>query len=352
MAVLRDTKNGRNISKAAQAISRFMDLPSSQIWMLGSDASSGQTLHQQAIYALLVARARYARDEIESLYLSLARIAAQAHALRDVEAVELASQIMLALPVSSRAKNGARYYQACCVKRKGDFEAARQRLDLLLAEELDPRLRSRALLTKGGTYLDAGEIDQSLPFYFEAGQIARDYDLATFVLALRQIAVIKAMHGDHHEAVADLESLAPIASRISWSGSIRDRLTYCEVLNSYAVELGEIGQPAQALNVASITAPFAVIRPQFTETIAELKSKLPTRKHSVVVIHRPTEPVAAPQANPNRGRKRVRTSTLVMREAERRFTSLRAPPASYLRFTTCNLAVINPARQPTKPRAP
>ncbi len=347
MGVLVDTKNGSTSRSTAQHTSSlfFMTLPSDQIWMLEWDASSAQTSHKQAIYALL-SRARYTREEIESLYRSLAGIAAQAHALRDIEAVELASQIMLALPVSSRAKNVARYYQAFYVKRKGDFEAARQRLDLLLDEELDPRLRARALITKGATYFDAGQIDQALPFYIEAGQLGRNCELAALVGSLHQTAIIKGMDGDHHAAVADLEALVPVARQIA----SRDPEEYAALMNSYAVELGEIGQVEQALNVVSRVACFSSLVPQISETIPELKSKLPTRKHSVVVIHRP-EPVAALQANPNRGRKRVRTSTLVMREAERRFTSLRALPASRVLPATI-LAAINPARQPAKPRAP
>ena len=353
MAVFLDTQNGSSSIIAAQPNpdnnSLFITLPSGQIWMSGSDASSGQARRQQAIYALL-ARARYSREEIESLYSSLARIAAQAHALRDVEAADLASQIMLALPVSSRAKNVARYYQACCIKRKGDFEGARQRLDQLLEHDLDPLLRSRALLTKGATHFDAGEIDRALPFYIETGQIARDCELATLVKSLRQIAVIKAMHGDHHEAAADLESLASIVSRLSGSRSIHDRLTYCEVLNSYAVELGEIGRAEQALNVASRITPFAAIHPEFNVTIAELRSKLPTRKRSVVVIHR-TESLAEPRANPNRTNHRIATLACMIGGAERRFTSYRAPPATRGRFTT-TITARNPAREPAKPRAP
>ncbi len=356
MAVLLETKNGRNSNTAAQPItcSRFITLPSGQIWMLESDASSGPSLHRQAIHTLL-ARARYARDEIESLYMSLARIAAQAHALKDVEAVELASQIMIALPVSSRSKNVARYYQACCVKRKGDFEAARKRLDRLLDEDLDPRSRSLALLTKGGTYLDSGQIDEALPFYVEAGRMARDCELAALVQSFRQIAIIKGMHGDHHEAISDLESLVPTVSRIFGSKSIHGRLTYCEVLNSYAVELGEVGRVEQALSVVSTIAPFASIYPEFSETIAQLQRKLPTRKRSVVVIHSSTKLEPEPQADPDSDSAKRHSLPLacVTREGEWRFTNNRALRPASVRFTVFpTITVLNPARAPTKPRAP
>ena len=103
-------KNGSRSINAPPANSRFITLPSGEIWTLESTASLGQTRCQRAIYTLL-ARARYEREEIESLYRSLAGIAAQAHALRDVDASEPANPIMLRLPVSSQPENVARHYE-------------------------------------------------------------------------------------------------------------------------------------------------------------------------------------------------------------------------------------------------
>ncbi len=343
MAVFRE-KTGDSRISAAQANS-LMALSSGELWTFGTDALSRPTQHQQAIYALL-ARTRYGRQEIEGLYRSLADIAAQAHALIDIGALDLVSQIMLALPFPPQRKNLARYYQAFCLNKKGEFEAARETADQLLEEGLNPRLRSQVLLLKAASYFRSSEIDQSLRFYVEAGHFARDCDPSALITSQRMAAIIKSMHGDHDAAAADLEVLMPLACQIA----SHDPEAYAATLNSYAVELAELGRVEQALNVVSRVAAFPSLVPEITETIAELKSKLPTRKHSVVVIHRP-EPVAALQANPNRGRKRVRTSTLVMREAERRFTSLRAPPASRVLPATI-LAAINPARQPAKPRAP
>ena len=346
MAVFRATKNGDSRISAPQPNSLFMALSSSELWTFGIETSARPTQRQLAIYSLL-ARARYARDEMESLYWSLAEIAAQAHALRDIEAVDVASRIMLALPVSPERMNVARYYQAFYLNRKGEFETARETADQLLDEGLTSRLRSRILLIKASTYSFAGEIEKSLPFYLEAGQIARNCDPSALVTSLRMGAVIKGIHGDHDEAAADLESLVADA----WRMAKQDPEGYAATLNSYAVELGQMGHVEQALNVASRTAPLAFIHPEFNVTIAELRSKLPTRKHSVVVIHRPAEPIAARQAEPNRSRERVKPLAFIIREAERRFTSLRAPPACRVRLTPI-VAVINPARQPTKPRAP
>jgi tetratricopeptide (TPR) repeat protein len=286
MAVFRETQNGSASTTATQASSLFISSPSHEIWTLGSTTTKRHTRYQQAIYALL-ARARYLREGIESFYISIAVIAAQAHAERDIEALDLASQIMLALPVSRRRKNLAHCYQSLCRTLRGEFELARERLDQLLEEEQDPRLRSRALVTKAASYFDADEIDQSLPFYVEGGRVARDCEPAGLIESMRMVAVIKSFHGDHHESLSDLENLLPIAFRIS----TYDPKLYPLLLNSIAVELGEIGRVDEALKVSSvvINSPLASSYPEFHQAHAELESKQATKKRSVVVIHRQAE---------------------------------------------------------------
>ena len=125
-------------------------------------------------------------------------------------------------------------------------------------------------------------------------------------------AVIKGIQGDHDAAAADLEGLVPLACKIAR----HDPEAFAATLNSYAVKLGELGHVEQALNVASRIALFAPVVPQIRETIPELQSKLTTRKHSVVVIHRPSEPVAMSHAEAKWVRKRARQSTFLIRDAE------------------------------------
>ena len=269
--------------------------------------------------------------------------------MRDVEAVEIASEIMLGLPVSTHAKNIAHYYQAFCLNERREFDAARETADQLLEEGLTSRLRSRVLLINGFSYFCAGQIEQSLPFYLEAGQIARHCDPAALVASLRQAAIIKtSIHGDHDEAAADLESLLPLA----WQISRHDPEAYAATLNSYAVELAELGHVEQALNVVSRVRAFSSVVPEISETITELKSKLPTRKRSVVVIHRPTESLAARRANPNPANHHSGALVAwIISTAARGLTSYRALPAPSVRFGA-TITARNPAREPTKPRAP
>ncbi|PYP83663.1 MAG: hypothetical protein DMF61_22600 [Blastocatellia bacterium AA13] len=347
MELFRDTQNGSTSISAAQHSSLFISLTSGENLKLGKDVRLESSRCQQAVVALLV-NAQRIRVETETLYWSLAKVAAQARALADIETLELVSQIILGLPVSERAKSLALHYQAFCLHSKGRFVEAHNLLDNLLEKDLDPRLRARAVGNKAAAYFSAGEVDRSLQLHVKAGQLARDCDPVSLLTALQTVALIKSIHGDHRQSLADLESLVPFAFQVSRY----DPRAFALVLNSYAVELGEMDHVEQALNVASRLKPFAFIHPEFNDTIAELESKLPARKHSVVVIQRAAEPVAALKTVSNPARKRRRQSTFIIREAERRFTSFRAPPPQRGRLIPSNLAVINPARQPAKPRAP
>ena len=135
---------------------------------------SRDAYYQQLIGSLLT-RSINAKEGFESVGRQLAAIASHAYFARHIRAVEEASKLMLALPISNQLKAVARYYQAICVKKKGDFEGARQILEGVL-EEATPRYRARALLSIGATYFDSGDVESSLPFYISAGNAAREHD--------------------------------------------------------------------------------------------------------------------------------------------------------------------------------
>src|SRR6476660_7071520 len=66
---------------------------------------------QRSIHAAL-ARSLYTREGFELLGRQLAAIARQAYFARQTEAMKVASQLMLALPLSKELKSIAQYYQA------------------------------------------------------------------------------------------------------------------------------------------------------------------------------------------------------------------------------------------------
>src|SRR6185503_8862306 len=111
--------------------------------------------YQRLIYASL-ARSIYKREGFQVLGRQLAALADRAYFARQMDAVKQASQMMLALPISKELKAIARYYEAICAKREGDFNGARQLLERV-AEEAPPKHKARAILTIGATYYERGE---------------------------------------------------------------------------------------------------------------------------------------------------------------------------------------------------
>src|ERR1051325_7823587 len=106
-------------------------------------------------------RSLYRLEGLEIVGRQLAAIARQAYFARQMETVEHASQLMLALPLSKELKSVARYYQALYFKRRGDFTRTCELLELA-AKESPPAFRARVLLSIGATYFDKFEIEPAL----------------------------------------------------------------------------------------------------------------------------------------------------------------------------------------------
>jgi hypothetical protein len=103
--------------------------------------------------------------------------------------------------------------------------------------------KAKALITLGGLAAAKGNFEEELWYQTEA---LRFSDLPTTIRTLGGIAVVKAKEGFHKQSLNDLESMLPY---IRYAGSY----TRCQHLNSYAVELGEVGRIEEALKVCQIT---------------------------------------------------------------------------------------------------
>ena len=252
------------------------------------DALSQRGYYQQLIYASLT-RSRYTVEGFKVLGRHLGAIARQAYLARQMDEMEQATQLMLALPISGRLKSVARFYQALCIWRQGDIDNARQSLEGVV-EDASPQYRARALQVIGLTYQKRGEPDAALPFYVAAGSAAASCDLLTLAESQKMTAVVRSVHGDHKQALADLEKLFPLVRAI---GKYYPA-TYYDFLNSLAVEFGEVGRvtEAEAALSISLASPFASAYPEWSETRQELEEKRTTATRSVVTINR--EPEAEP----------------------------------------------------------
>lgn len=246
---------------------------------------SRDVYYRQLIYASL-ARSTHTIEGFQLLGRQLTQIARHAFLARQIDAVEQASQLMLALPISNQLEGIAKYYQSLCTKQRGDFDGARRLLESVV-EETTPQYRARAFQIIGATYHESGKPDAALPFYLVAGKAGANCDLPTLAESQRMTAVVRGIHGDHKRALEDLDSLFPLIRVISKSYPV----LYYDFLNSLAVELGEVGRfaEAEAACAIAIASPFARAYPEWSETRDEIAAKRKVASRSVVAIYRVPE---------------------------------------------------------------
>jgi hypothetical protein len=107
--------------------------------------------------------------------------------------------------------------------------------------------------------------DSALYFYQEpikAGKLS-----IASIHAIRAISHLKSVEGSHNHAVKDLESVLPLIKYMPPQH-------YYDFLNSYAVELSEVGRIEEAENISRLTiaSPFAPYYPEWQSTYSEIRS--------------------------------------------------------------------------------
>ena len=278
-------------------------------FFISSSISSDQTgtkqpgYLQQLIRALL-ARRIYTIEGFQYLSRQLAAITRQAYLARQLDLEEQVSQIMLALPVSNEFRNLSLYYRANSLSRQGDFDKARQLFENLV-EKGTPEYRASALQCIGATYFESGQPDTALPFYLSAGKVAAACDLLTLIKSQKMTAVVRSIHGEHKQALALLENLFPIVRAVGRYYPA----AYYDFLNSFAVELGEVGRVDEAKAACSIAlaSPFAPAYPEWIETRDELEAKRTSATPSVIAFSQKIEVKPAPKPKPEENAARIRT---------------------------------------------
>lgn len=208
-------------------------------------------------------------------------LADSAYAQRRFDLLEYVGTLLLQV----QRRRAGEYYLALAAKNKG---FTRESLVLLekAATSDDPAFRAKALLTTGAILFEQNKLDESLRYRVQALRLASSNYCEPLIIveAQRAIAILKSIDGDHQGAVAGLERILPVARLI---GKQRP-LVYFDVLNSLAVELGEVGRIEEgfgALNIA-LASPFAVAYPEWHETRAELIERGRRASRSLVAIGR------------------------------------------------------------------
>jgi len=208
----------------------------------------------------------------------LVHLAEQARAFNQFDAILELALILSNLPLKHYQSIG-QYYLALTICRNGtgDVERAATIFEKV-ASEGPLAYRAEAMLSLSSIACINQQPDETIRYCLEAARVG---NFNATIKALRGIAIIKGLEGNHRYAVNDLEKLYPMFK-------YAPPHIYFDYMNSLAVELGEVGRLEEARNVSSlvIASPFAAHYPEYRETYSEINQRLP-RRQSVVRIGLP-----------------------------------------------------------------
>jgi hypothetical protein len=228
----------------------------------------------------------YKKETITSLANKLIAIADLALDLHHEEIVEQASEILVNAPLPREYQSAGKYFQALCIKRRGDYTSAHAMLEQVAESSIAPqRFRGRALLGLASFYCDANQIAEASRLYFQAAHASSPRyggDLQTSIFAQLMLATVKGIHGDNKGALADLEKLFPFVRFLMRENPV----VYYIYNNNIAVELTEAGrlEEAQRASNIAIASPYAAVHPEWHETRLELRAKARNASRSIVSV--------------------------------------------------------------------
>jgi len=208
----------------------------------------------------------------EQLY-QLIQKAESCYCLKDKSQYEFGKALSLFAPPFDLIGD---YYQSFYLYRFGDKELAREKIQRVI-EQGEQKYKDKALLTLGAIEQSEGNIDEAIKLRLAA---SKSEFLPVHVEAAIGIASILGAQGEHDNAMAHLERVMPLLSKL---GTVP--LTF-DVYNSYATELAEIGKIELAAEVITpvIVSPYTPYYPNWPETAKEIQEKS-TRK-SMVTFNR------------------------------------------------------------------
>jgi tetratricopeptide (TPR) repeat protein len=196
----------------------------------------------------------------------LIRLGEQAHAFRQFDKVKEFGRILSNIPIKNYQAIGY-YFLGVAANSKGNGDQDEAKRLFELAIDIAPDVyKVKGILSLGALSFHKRDFDSALYFYQETIKTGK-LSAASFQ-AIRGTSAIKSIEGSHAHAVRDLEAILPL---IKYAPA----QTYFDVLNSYAVEIGEVGRTSEARNISRIVinSPFAFAYPEWQGTANDLRGK-------------------------------------------------------------------------------
>jgi len=226
----------------------------------------------------------HSKQALAKLLNTLVCAADHAHSMRRLDIVGSVANLLPNLPINKQLESVGEYYLGLSINRAGSGDTGRAgRLFERAAESASPHYRARALLALGSNAFAAGEHNTALSYYSEVMRMAGSrsgFDPVTLYIAVRTVAVIRGIEGDHRGAVSDLERIFPLARMAS---SVLP-FAYYDYMNALAVELGEVGSLERARKASAVAIKFPSVSafPEWQETFADIEAKRTNASRSVV----------------------------------------------------------------------
>lgn len=192
-----------------------------------------------------------------------------AHAFRQGSRVEEIIPFLCNLPIREHQLIG-QYYKGLRIQRTG------QNANYIFERvaEQSSTYKAKALMSLAASEAYQGNYNEEHRFFTEA--LKTTNNLSLIVEASRCMAVVRAKERDHKQAIKEFEKIFPLIKHAAPN-------FYYQYLNSFAVELAEVGRLEEASNICDVilASPYAFAYPEWRETAEEIRLKL-YRSRSVV----------------------------------------------------------------------
>ena len=208
----------------------------------------------------------------------LIQLGERAHSFRQFDRVREVGLLLSNIPVKHYQAIGC-YFLAVAANSMGNGDQDEAgRLFQLAFDTAPDSYKVKSILSLGALAVNRNDFD-SASHYFQ--ETIRTEKLGTASLqAIRGMSLLKSIAGFHKSAIADLEGILPLVR-------FAPLMVRLDCLNSYAVELSEVGRLQEAESVSSlvIASPLSRYYAEWQETLSDVRSK--RKRRSTVTFSRP-----------------------------------------------------------------
>jgi AraC-like DNA-binding protein len=209
----------------------------------------------------------------------LIQIGERAHSFRQFDMVGEVGLILSNIPIKEHQAIGW-YFLAVAANSmgNGDQDEAKRLFELVVDKAPDS-YKAKAIASLGAIAIRRNDFDSASNYFKESINAEKIGEAG--LQAIRGMSILKSIEGFHKSAIADIERILPLVR----FAPLKLRL---DCLNSYAVELSEVGRLQEAENISSlvIASPLSRYYPEWQETLSDVRSK--RKRRSTVTISRPS----------------------------------------------------------------